>query len=76
MNIPVENGDPVNFLVLLLRVPRRYADIVEKTETHRSIRCGMVAWRPDGYKRILYRALDHRVDCATCGSGAAQGSFK
>src|SRR5205085_3328530 len=76
MHVPIQNGDPIDLLVLLLRISRGDGDVVEKTETHRAIRRGVMARRPDGHKRVFGRAFDYSVYRATRGARSAHRSFQ
>ncbi len=61
VHIPVHNQDSFE-LVVLLGVPGRDGDVVEKAESHTAIRHGVVSSRPRRAERIADLARDDRID--------------
>jgi hypothetical protein len=76
MDIPVENSNSLDFLMLFLRIARCHRDIIEKAEPHGAIRGCMMTGRPHRHEGIVCDALEQRIDRATGGAGAAQSSFQ
>src|SRR5262252_3291580 len=76
MNVPVENRHFVDFLITLLRIPRRNSNVVEKTKTHGPIRCGMVSRRTHRHKRVPGGSLHDRIDSLTGSAGTPQCCFQ
>lgn len=68
MDVPVDDGDALDS-VAALGMARGEGGIVEETETHRPVRCGMMSGRTDGAKRPLHAPFDdgiHRVQRRAC----------
>jgi hypothetical protein len=76
MHVPIDDCDPLDFRILLLRITRRDCYVVEETKSHRTFFRRVVSRRPHGNKSILDLAAHYQINGLTWSAGRASRSIK